>query len=306
LPVQNFGNPDLDVERATAFSAGFQWSPIDWLALVFDYWQYDYQDRIDRENATQAVSRFLADGDDPHVVLAEGCNGPPSQCIERIEVTTINTGDLFTNGIDATVMFSFDGESFGGAADDFGRFSFGAVGTYTLSYQIPQESIAPLTTPDGEVIRVEDGNPVAVPTTMPSELPLFLPDGCDGEQCDISGRVNTTNFSGSVPILRVNFPVTWSLSGHAASVNVHYLDSVENDARATDQGEFEVLDSMITVDLQYGYTLRDVIGEATTVRLGVINVFEAEPPITPNDLDGLSSLHDPRGRMFYAKLIQEF
>ena len=43
------------------------------------------------------------------------------------------------------------------------------------------------------------------------------------------------------------------------------------------------------------------------MRLGVINVLDSDPPSIPSAVWGYSAgLHDPRGRVIYAKLSQQF
>lgn len=40
------GNPDLQAEEATSYSAGFGWSPTDSSTLAVDYWQFDHKKTI--------------------------------------------------------------------------------------------------------------------------------------------------------------------------------------------------------------------------------------------------------------------
>ena len=95
-----------------------------------------------------------------------------------------------------------------------------------------------------------------------------------------------------------------------ASAIGHYIDGFDDDAAANADGSLDEVDAMITFDLQYGYTLSDTVGKELTFRIGMYNVFDTIPP--PVSSAGLSltgyeaRAHDPRGRMVYAKLIQEF
>ncbi|MGD8860021.1 MAG: TonB-dependent receptor [Myxococcales bacterium] len=305
VPVQSFGNPDLDPEKATAINAGFDWSPDDWLLLTFDYWQYDYQGRIDRTNSEQIVrndeAARMADGadwdPDPRVIRGNDCDNPLVPCIERIQVQQMNTGDVFTNGIDFGAMFKLDGETFGGSSNDFGTISFGAQGTYTLSYVIPQAF--------SSVLALEDG------TTLTDDDDEFVyDDGCDGEECEVVGLRNSTNFAPPLPQLRVNTPVTWAMDGHSVSLIGHFISGFEDDSVADMNGNFEDVDSWFTLDLQYAYSLLDTVGKETTIRVGVYNLTETEPPVVGNaglSLSGFEpAVHDPRGRMIYGKLIQKF
>jgi outer membrane receptor protein involved in Fe transport len=61
------------------------------------------------------------------------------------------------------------------------------------------------------------------------------------------------------------------------------------------------------MDLQYGYTIQDWIGAGLTLRVGVTNLLDQDPPIVTTETTGFDPMmHDPRGRLFYAKLISEF
>ena len=302
-PVQTFGNPELDPERALVVSAGLEWAPANWLALTLDYWQYDYQDRISLENAEQILRAELAARGtddyvpDPRVVPGTDCMGVIGPCIDRIVVRNLNQGDVFTNGIDFGVLFSLDGSTFGGREDDFGTLTFGGEGTYTLAYEIPRAAQTILEDSEGNPVLDDEGEPV-------------YPGGCDGEVCDVTGLRNVGNFAPPLPQLRFSLPITYSLGGHATSAFVRYIGSFEDDAFGVDaEGTFAEVDAVVTLDLQYGYTLSDVVGRALTVRVGVRNVMDTDPPtVRPSGtlLTGfVGAIHDPRGRMVYAQLIQE-
>lgn len=100
--------------------------------------------------------------------------------------------------------------------------------------------------------------------------------------------------------------MTYSSDGHAASVIAHYISSVEDDNDVHDDGSLGRIGAWFTVDLQYGYTIKDWIGKELTFRVGAYNIFDKQPP-SANSTNGFDPLlHDPRGRMVYAKLISQF
>ena len=65
------------------------------------------------------------------------------------------------------------------------------------------------------------------------------------------------------------------------------------------------IDSFTTFDLQYGYRIDDWIGDALTLRVGVLNLLDTDPPFV-HTTGGFIPIHDPRGRMFLAKVIGDF
>jgi iron complex outermembrane receptor protein len=278
--AQSHGNPDLTTENALTFSAGFTWSPVKQLNLTADYWYYDYQDRIQVENAQAVLDTH---GDDPTRVMKD----PVTGSLSSVQVYTFNVpGSIVTDGIDFGLTLRLDGSDVGGSKTDFGEFSLSAQGVFTLSYDVPR-SILP-----------------------------GMPMDCDGSTpesaCHVVGKRNGTALSDppSLPRLRMNVPLSWSMGGHSVSLIGHYVGNVEDDVApvvpdGTDDGG--KIPSWISFDLQYGITLDDLIGKQMTVRVGCENIFDRRPP-TPNGTQEafLFEMHDPRGRMLYARLQAEF
>jgi iron complex outermembrane receptor protein len=285
LPVQNFGNPGLKPEHALAVSGGLSWTPIDELNLSTDVWDYDYQDRIELENAQQIVNQFLAGGPDPRVIV-----DPATGQIARVSPKYINIpGHVVTNGIDFGTFVILTDKTFGGAVPEerSQKLSLGAVGTYLLTFNYPLSEASPRSIPNTNIV-----------------LP---PSPCSGSTCSAAGIRNFNNIWQAMPRWKINFPVTWTYLGHSASVITHYISSYKDDVNPRPDGTFDSVSAWVTFDLQYGYTLKDVIGRELTVRAGVYNLLDADPP----KVNGLNysydyTLHDPRGRMLYAKLSVKF
>jgi iron complex outermembrane receptor protein len=288
VPVQAFGNPDLKAERALVLSAGLTWQPLDELDIKGEIWSYDYSNRIVAENAQQALSRdemlMASGGSDPRVI-----RDPMTGDLERIQVKQVNIdGAVVTQGIDFGTTVTLTGATFGGSSNAWGAFGLGVQGTYTLSYRFPRSEAGSRT----------------VPNTSPVQsLPALH---CDADSCEAAGSRNVKNFAPPLPRLRLNFPVTWSHLGHGAAIIGHFTSALEDDNLVGPDGKLGRVDPWLTVDLQYGYTLKDVIGHELTVRVGVYNVFDAAPPRAAETAGFETLIYDPRGRMVYAKLIGGF
>jgi iron complex outermembrane receptor protein len=286
VPVQSFGNPDLDAETAIALSGGLAWSPIDEISLVGDFWYYDYEDRIAPESARQKVDVWEEDPTNP----PEGIILTDDGQLSRVQVKQINNeGHTRTSGIDFGVMFNLTGATFGGGRDDWGMISLGAQGTYTLSFEVPRILI-----PDAAI-----------------EAGAYECDGPNpDDSCDVLGHRNSPNTAWPpfVAHWRVNFPLTYGYEGHTASVIGHYMSPLDDDIDTGRMGDFtEEIDAFFTLDVMYGYTLKEFIGEELTLRVGVYNVLDQDPPLVFTALDGFEpEAHDPRGRIFYGKLISVF
>jgi iron complex outermembrane receptor protein len=288
ISVQSFGNPALKPERALILSAGLGWQPIDELDFKGEFWSYQYNDRIVPENAQQALARdemlMASGGSDPRVI-----RDPTTDTLQRIQVKQINIkGSIVTQGIDFGTTLTFTGATFGGARNAWGALSLGALGTYTLSYKIPQSEAGSRTIPG---------------TSPPQSLP---PLHCDGNSCEAVGSRNVKNFAPPLARWRLNFPLTWSVAGHAASVIGHYTSALEDDNLINPDGSLGKVDPWLTLDLQYGYTFKEVIGRELTVRVGVYNVTDAAPPKAAETAGYETLMYDPRGRMAYAKLVGSF
>ncbi len=287
LPVQGFGNPALKPEHALAVSGGFSWSPINELSVSGDFWYYDYKDRIELENAQQIVNQFLMSGMDPRVIV-----DPASNQIERVTTKYVNiAGDVITDGIDFSTFVTLTNRTFGGKVPDerSHKLSLGAIGTYLLTFNYPQSEAAPR--------QIPNTNPAVV-------LP---PAPCNGNTCSAAGIRNFNNVWQAMPRLKVNFPLTWSYLGHSASFITHFISSYQDDVNPRPDGSFDTISAWVTFDVQYGYTLKNWIGREVTARIGLYNLFDASPP----RVNGLTTsydytLHDPRGRMLFAKLSAQF
>jgi hypothetical protein len=129
----------------------------------------------------------------------------------------------------------------------------------------------------------------------------------DGDTCHVAGKRNAANYAPAIPQLRVHFPVTFFMSGHSASVIGHYTSAVADDVEPNFDGSFDTIDPWFAFDLQYGYTLREVIGEEVSIRIGCYNVLDTEPgKVNGSAAAYEAALHDARGRMFFAKLTAGF
>lgn len=281
VPVQAFGTPELKPERALVASAGLNWQPFDALALMAEFWNYDYRDRIVVENAQQVVANdetlSRMGESDPRVIRTA------SGTIERIQVKQMNVdGSVVTSGIDFSATVTL------GDAQRWGTFGLGTQGTYTLSYRFP---------------RAEAGNRI-VPNTSPVEA--LPPLHCNEKSCSAVGSRNVRNFAPPIPRWRLHFPLTYALGGHSGAAIAHYTSKLEDDNDVRADGSFGSLAAWVTVDLQYGYSFRGKEGRELGVRLGVYNVANNLPP-TAAETGGVETLlYDPRGRMAYAKLVGVF
>jgi outer membrane receptor protein involved in Fe transport len=121
-----------------------------------------------------------------------------------------------------------------------------------------------------------------------------------------AGRRNFANFGTSTPEWKINTFVHWRNDRHAINAFVRYLDSYVDDEVDIGQGStfFRPIDSQVTVDAQYTLTLSAL--RAPKLTFGAINLLDEDPPRVRTSGGYDSKVHDPRGRMLYARALFRF
>ncbi|HET6335661.1 MAG TPA: TonB-dependent receptor [Polyangiales bacterium] len=302
LPVRRFGNSDLKPETALTISGGFSWAPIEQLSLLVDLWRYDYVDRIGVEDAQQIINEDMLTMDSRVV-------RDTNDSIVGVNVSQINvSGHTVTSGLDFGAVFDVPGP---GRTPDSWNLSIGVTGTYTFVYDIPRGQTStraiPANPATGEPAKVLpppdcDGNSAA-----DFDMNTNNDKANDKDACHVAGKRNETNFAPPIPRWRVNFPVTFALAGHTLSAIPRFISGLDDDVQPNVDGTFDRISAWFSLDLQYGYTFKNVIGKELALRVGVYNVFDEDPPhVNGSALAYVNGIHDPRGRMIYAKLSGEF
>ena len=116
-----------------------------------------------------------------------------------------------------------------------------------------------------------------------------------------AGRRNFSNFATSVPTLRGNLYVNWRKGSHGVNFFLNYIGSYLDDETQAgrDAQPLTRIDDYLTVDAQY--TLRTATDGSVTLSLGAMNLFDATPPHVATNGGYDSKVHDPRGRLLYAR-----
>ena len=120
------------------------------------------------------------------------------------------------------------------------------------------------------------------------------------------GRRNFANFATSTPELRANLFANWAFGNHGINVYVRHIDSYVDDQVDLGQGpsSYRAIDSHSTLDAQYNIEFRD--GAGPTLSFGGNNLLDEDPPYVATNGGYDSKVHDPRGRVLYAKATFEF
>jgi iron complex outermembrane receptor protein len=275
--VRSVGNPDLGPETSVAMTGGLEWRPAKGLAIVLDYYRYDFKDLVVKESHQQIIDAdFDCDVSDPK----SGCDPrifrDPDGRVQQVDTRFINAPSILADGLDLDVSYGTD---FGGSA---GVYTFAGSGTYVMSYDMKTDSKTPTV--------------------------------------EAAGKRNFSNPARPIPRLRMTFPLVWGLFGHSAAITTHFTSGYANDEAGplitvpdgTKGGtklkrkELPDIDPWLTFDLQYGYKIDEGDGMATTIKVGLNNLLDSDPPALDAGYGYDVFVHDPRGRLIYARLIQEF
>lgn len=118
---------------------------------------------------------------------------------------------------------------------------------------------------------------------------------------DGAGKRNFANFATSVPELRGNVFMNWQRDIHGVNVYLNHIDSYLDDGQP---GALLPIGSHATVDAQYNVSLDRFAG--VTISFGGFNLTGEDPPPVATNGGFDSKVHDPRGRLLYARASVSF
>ena len=100
-------------------------------------------------------------------------------------------------------------------------------------------------------------------------------------------------------------PLSWTSGSHQATIIGRYITAYLDDQTQAMDGTFRPIDGQFTFDLQYALRIAEGADAATTFKVGINNLLDTDPPPVNTNLGYDTETHDPRGRLIYARLIQE-
>jgi outer membrane receptor protein involved in Fe transport len=316
IPHRVIGNDDLDFEKATTFSGGLQWDYVG-IHVAADFWMTAIDDVIGADN-TQTL---LSDCEEQFRTISVDCPETHfrilSHDIDHVESAFDNLAEVDTNGVDGLASYTLDTKRRG--MGDIGAFTLGVTGRYLNSYLIKGPRVL------REYYRA--GN---TPTSNAS--PTFNADGTRdysrlSAEYEAAGYRNIENIASPMPKLRLSVPLRWTYEGHTLGPTMRYIGSYNDDSEATIEkyglaqtlsaprspgtlaiAEGEEIAAWVVFDFSYGFVFGDFAGDGWEggLNLGVINILDEPPPEAESPLAYDMLVHDPRGRMIYARLSGKF
>lgn len=123
--AQALGNEALEPEEADVYNLGFTLSPLDGLEFSLDYWRFEYEDVITKENAQAVIN-----ANNPDQVIRDAITGS----ISELRLNFINAAQVDTDGLDMELRFEQ------GAFNISGNFSY--VNSYDLQQTVGAPTIS--------------------------------------------------------------------------------------------------------------------------------------------------------------------
>jgi iron complex outermembrane receptor protein len=306
LPSITDGNAALKPETADTYNVGFSWAPdywyLDGFQIDLDYWNVDYKDVITRESTTNIISAdnaqltaAVAAGQYANVTAAAIAGvGNNRQMIRTAQGTLVRILPDFVNAASAEID-GFDLSSSYTFETPVGLWRVGVQGAWAHKYDVTFRGV----------------------TT------------------DAVGHYNSTNVvARPLPEFKWNATLNWSMDKHRAFLMMQYIDALEfgnagcnpantganpclggteaffretvrmalgNEAAAKIYTNH--IDAWTTWDAQYTYDFGELaMLSDSSISIGVQNLTDEEPSWVPvvNSFD--TTLHDPRGRVWYVRV----
>jgi iron complex outermembrane receptor protein len=124
-----------------------------------------------------------------------------------------------------------------------------------------------------------------------------------GKDTDVVGLFNHDTFARSLPETKANATLLWVTDAQQVSLAARYISSYETTRANPVAGYSQNIDSQLTFDFQYNYTL-SMSDFDTRITLGVLNLTDEAPPQVWDSVNFSYDprQHDGRGRVAYLGL----
>ena len=290
-PVDVFGNPNLQPESSTNFSAGAIWEPGNF-SFSLDYFRYDIRDAITVEPLSGMVDTMFADpanctdpafdglrqrfqfNDGGGVPGAGTCTATN---IARVETNWVNGGGVDLRGLDFIGTWQH-------TTDNGTDVGIGATLSYVLQSEVGDEIV------EGVLVQ----------------------PGFDG-----AGQLNFQTTAYPVPEWKGRVFVEIGRDWWDARLTANYIDSYVDQRSLNNSGPFRPREDIVgnptlmqgaTVDQQVTFDLnvRLMLPWDTTVSGTVLNLTDEDPSFARLDYNYDPFTGNPLGRVFRLGISKEF
>jgi hypothetical protein len=276
------GNEDLIPEEADNATVGFVYEPsfipqeYGRLLITGDYWQIRQKNVIGVLGATNQIAYDyllrLGGGSNPNVVRNAPTGLNTVGTIDYVNDVYVNLQPRMIEGLDVTVEYDLDDTA-------FGDFNFKLNGAQLLGYDQSPGEIEKI------LIAAINSGTLVGPTVASA-----------GSRVAIDGY----------PEFRATATMTWRKDGWGAGLFVNYVGAVYDTGPTQVNNRYYELEAWTTVSLYGQYAFKDGMFDGSTVRVGVRNLEDKDPPLASNNFGYLGALHNATGRYWYATLSKRF
>lgn len=289
--AQRSGNPDLDPEESTSWTAGLLWTPdserFGRFSFSADYWNVeqtgivglfgegnalilDYLLRT-QGGSNPNVIRTAPSTDDVAAVAGTGLD--PVGTVIYVKDQYVNLRPQTVRGLDFNAGWHL-------ATERAGSFSVDLSATRLLEfYRDPSPEIAAL-------IAAREAGQINAGTSITGGG-------------DLIGQNGTPEWKGSGSI-------TWQYGRFTTGAFVQYTGAVDDTGLIDGSGQPWKVDATTTGNLYVQYAFGRDPAAGTRVRLGVRNLTDETPPLAATASGYLGSLYEPYGRYWYASVRHTF
>ncbi len=271
------GNPNLDPETSNTKSFGVQLTPpfLRGVTLSVDYFDIDVKKLITTVPATITLTQCINTGVFCSLIQRNPLTGSLVSG-GNVITTSVNAGYLKTSGLDIALTAAQDlGDIFGGNP---GKLSINFAGTRTSKYEV-------------------------------QILPGSEPYRCDGYFGVTCGQ--------PIPKWRHRALVGWTAPGGAFNLATtwRYIGSTVNDKSSSAaylKGTYQPYDYKLRAVSYFDFAAAVNVGKKLTLRAGVNNAFDVDPPVTASaggqTSNGafFSGVYDALGRYMFVGATARF
>lgn len=276
------GNENLKPEEADNASVGFVYQPkfipraYGKLVLTSDFWSIREKNVIGILGAQNQINYDLllrlSGSSNPNVVRDAPIGTNTVGAIAYVNDTYANLQPRMVQGYDFRLDYDLDDTAWG----DFGvTLNVAKLSKYDQSAS-PVEQIL--------IKAIADGTLAGL--TVASAGNLIKKDG--------------------FPEFRGTAAFTWRRNGWGAGVFVNHVGEVHDTAPALVDGRYFPIKAWTTVSLYGQYAFKGGRFDRSTVRVGVRNVGDKDPPLASSNFGYLGTLHNATGRYWYLNASRRF
>jgi outer membrane receptor protein involved in Fe transport len=134
------------------------------------------------------------------------------------------------------------------------------------------------------------------PSAQPWISPGFDTRLNPGEQVDMIGRSENVLVGRPLPEYKATLLLDWVLRQNYLAFVINHVDSIVEPEAFPEPLK---VDAFTTVDASYTYSFESISLQLTA---GAVNLFDEDPPTASGFNSFESTIHDPRGRLWYFRV----